>query len=246
MPHNNTEEMMYKVMTAIYDSGLPIGFKGSLVLKAFLRNAGFEDDLRTTKDIDANWSSSDFPTDQEVVNALQKAVDRTDLGLVVTMTRQYGEGRSAGFVFSNPETGMSVFSMDMDINRQPIPSTQMYEDSYFHFRGVLPSKMIADKVTVVSSDKVFRRVKDVIDLYYFSSVVDLDADKVMKTIEESGRELGDFNAFLHRKDELQHAYEKFRFGEDIYKPSFEEVYQTTHSYLSSLMPLEKDKGLMIG
>ena len=88
MSHNNTEEMMYKVMTAIYDSGLPIGFKGSLVLKAFLRNAGFEDDLRTTKDIDANWSSSDFPTDQEVVNALQKAVDRTDLGLVVTMTRQ--------------------------------------------------------------------------------------------------------------------------------------------------------------
>ena len=245
MLHNDTEEMMYKVMTAIYDSGLPIGFKGSLVLKAFLRNAGFEDDLRITKDIDANWSSSDFPSDQEVVNALQKAVNRTDLGLVVTMTRQYGEGISAGFVFSNSETGNSVFSMDMDINRQPIPSTQIYEDSSFHFRGVLPSRMIADKVTVVSSDKVFRRVKDVIDLYYFSSVVDLDADKVMKTIEESGRELGDFNAFLHRKDELQHAYDKFRLGKDVYKPPFDEVYQSVHSFLKELLPREKEHEMMI-
>lgn len=106
--------------------------------------------------------------------------------------------------------------------------------------------MIADKVAVVSSDRIFRRVKDIVDLYYLSSVFDLNPEEVKTNIELNGRQLGDFDAFLNRKDELQHAYEKFRFGEDIYKPSFEEVYQTTYSYLSSLMPLEKDKGLMIG
>jgi hypothetical protein len=30
------ELLMYKVMKAIYESGIPISFKGSMVLKAFL------------------------------------------------------------------------------------------------------------------------------------------------------------------------------------------------------------------
>jgi len=29
------EKLMYKVMKAIYESGIPISFKGSMVLKAF-------------------------------------------------------------------------------------------------------------------------------------------------------------------------------------------------------------------
>ena len=245
MIFNEEEQLMYKTIQAIYQSGIPITFKGSLVLKVFLTETGFADDTRHTSDIDANWDSSEFPSAEVLTDSLQKAIDKANLGLDVVMSRMYGEEKSAGFKLIDRESKGQLFSMDMDV-KGPVLNTTMYELSGIHFRGITPLQMLADKVTVVSSDKVFRRVKDVIDLYYFSSVVDLYADEVMKTIEESGRELGNFNAFLHRKDELQHAYEKFRFGEDIYKPSFEEVYQTTHSYLSSLMPLEKDKGLMIG
>lgn len=36
--------------------------------------------------------------------------------------------------------------------------------------------MIAGKVPVVSSDKVFRRIKDVVDLYYISRVFEFDKE----------------------------------------------------------------------
>ena len=53
------EKLMYTVMKAIYESGIPISFKGSMVLKACLMEAGFTDDTRHTVDIDANWYSDE-------------------------------------------------------------------------------------------------------------------------------------------------------------------------------------------
>lgn len=35
------EKLMYEVMKAIYDSGIPVNFKGSMVLKACLLEAGY-------------------------------------------------------------------------------------------------------------------------------------------------------------------------------------------------------------
>lgn len=48
------EKLMYSVMKAIYDSGIPISFKGSMVLKACLMEGGYTEDTRHTVDIDAN------------------------------------------------------------------------------------------------------------------------------------------------------------------------------------------------
>lgn len=48
------EKLMYDVMKAIYDSGIPVNFKGSMVLKACLMEAGYDDETRYTVDIDAN------------------------------------------------------------------------------------------------------------------------------------------------------------------------------------------------
>lgn len=48
------EKLMYAVMKAIYDSGIPMSFKGSMVLKACLLEAGFTEETRHTVDIDAN------------------------------------------------------------------------------------------------------------------------------------------------------------------------------------------------
>ena len=54
------EKLMYRVMKAIFDSGIPISFKGSMVLKACLLEAGYTEETRHTVDIDANWNS-DIP-----------------------------------------------------------------------------------------------------------------------------------------------------------------------------------------
>ena len=96
--------------------------------------------------------------------------------------------------------------------------------------------MLSDKVAAISTDKVIRRIKDVVDLYYISHVVPFDRAAVLETLRNSGRELENFSGFLHRSDELRHSYEKFRFAGDVNKPPFEEVYRNVKAYIKDVLP----------
>ncbi|MCR5783137.1 MAG: nucleotidyl transferase AbiEii/AbiGii toxin family protein [Clostridia bacterium] len=229
------EKLMYQVMKAVYDSGIPVNFKGSMVLKACLMEAGFDEDTRHTVDIDANWISNTPPSADQMVDSLQNAIRKSGIELDVSLYRMYGEGRSAGFELKDSVTGEIFFTMDIDVNR-PVPPTKIYEINGMRFIGVSPVQMIADKVAVVSTDKVFRRIKDVVDLYYISKVFAFDRAAVIQALEKSGRAMGDFNGFYNRSDDLQHSYEKFRFTGDVSKPSFENVYRTVKSYLKDVIP----------
>ena len=120
------EKLMYGVMKAVYDSGIPISFKGSMVLKACLMEAGYTEDTRHTFDIDANWHSDTPPTAEQMTSSLQTALDRNDLNLEIILFRMYGEGRSAGFKICDKSTGEELFTMDMDVNRHPV-KTKIYE-----------------------------------------------------------------------------------------------------------------------
>ncbi|MDD2361685.1 MAG: nucleotidyl transferase AbiEii/AbiGii toxin family protein [Oscillospiraceae bacterium] len=229
------EKLMYKVMKAIYDSGIPISFKGAMVLKACLMEAGYTENTRHTVDIDANWNSDTPPSGEQMIDSLQSALKKNGISLDVSIYRMYGEGRSAGFDLADKDTGEILFSMDIDVNR-PVTLTKIYEVDGLRFRGVSPSQMIADKVSAVSTDKVFRRIKDVVDLYYISKVFDFDKAEIMQTLSDSGRSLNTFNGFLHRTEELRHSYEKFRFAGDVSKLPFEEIYRAVKSYLKDVLP----------
>ena len=231
------EKLMYEVMKSIYDSGMPISFKGSMVLKACLIEAGYTEDIRHTFDIDANWYSDTAPTAEQMTSSLQKAIDRNDLNIDVKLSRMYGNGRSAGFRISDRSTGDELFTMDMDVNRPPM-QTKMYEVDGLSFSGASPASMISDKIVAVSSDKVFRRIKDVIDLYYISKVFSFDKNTFLRTIKISERTLGDFDGFVNRKSDLQHAYDKFRFFGDVKKVPFEDVYQSVSKYIKPLLTRE--------
>ena len=199
-------------------------------MKAFLLEAGYDDDTRHTVDIDANCNSNDSPSTEQIAESLQKAIDRSGIKLNVNVYRKYGEGRSAGFELIDPESEEILFTMDIDVNR-PQVMTRIYQISGIHFRGVAPSQMIADKVSVVSSDKVFRRIKDVVDLYYISRVFEFDRENILKILEQSGRVLGDFDGFINKTDELKHSYEKFRFVGGVNKPPFDKVYGAVKAFL---------------
>ena len=54
------EKRMYEVMKAIFDSGIPISFKGSMVLKACLLEAGYTEKTRHTVDIYMRWKGFGF------------------------------------------------------------------------------------------------------------------------------------------------------------------------------------------
>ena len=94
--------------------------------------------------------------------------------------------------------------------------------------------------SVISSEKAFRRIKDLIDLYYIAQVYSPDWHKVFQTIKDSERVLGSFDDFLNKPDELRHAYNKFRFDGDVSKPAFEDTYQTVKKYIEKVLPLSKD------
>ena len=234
---NSKEKLMYEVMKAIYEQSMPICFKGSMVLKACLLEAGYVEEVRHTVDIDANWNSDTPPSADTMISALQTAIDKAGIDAKVRIYRMYGEGRSAGFTFADRETDEELFLMDMDVNR-PIPDTQIYEIEGLRFRGVSPTQMIADKVTAISTEKVFRRIKDVVDLYYLSKVFCFNKAGVLQTLESNGRELDCFQGFLQRSQELRHAYDKFRLGGDVPKPPFDEVYHAVKAFIKDVLPEE--------
>lgn len=180
-------------MKAIYESGIHISFKGSMVLKACLMEAGFTDDTRHTVDIDANWSSDEWSSGEQVEESIQKALRNSSIDLNFRLYRMYGEGRSAGFELSEPASGEILFTMDIDVNR-PAVETKIYEVAEIRFRGSTLLPMLADKLSVISGDKVFRRVKDLIDLYYAAQVYTPDWQKVLQAVKDTGRTLGSFEA----------------------------------------------------
>ena len=230
------ESIMYEVMKAIYDSGIPVSFKGSMVLKACLIEAGYYEDTRHTVDIDANWNSESFPTTEQIAKSLQKAISRAQIELKVEAYREYGEGKSAGFELKDNASEEVLFTMDVDVNR-PAPLTKIYEVEGLSFKGAAPAQIIADKVSSVSTDKVFRRIKDVIDLYYLSKVFTYNSSEVMDILNKNGRTLSDFNGLLNRTDELKHSYEKFRFAGGVDKPAFEDVYKSVTDYIAGIISL---------
>jgi len=229
------ERLMYQVMKAICDSGIPIDFKGAMVLKACLDENGFTGDTRHTMDIDANWISDEPPTAEQMLASLSKALEQDSINLDVRLNRMYGTGRSAGFVFCQKGTGDAVFSMDMDVNR-PIAGSKMYTVEDFRFRGVIVWQILADKISAVSTDKVFRRIKDVVDLYYLSQCVPMDAKSVRGAMAKTGRNPESFEGFLLHRAELLHAYDKFRFGGGAEKPVFDTVYDAVKLYIKDFLP----------
>lgn len=233
------ERLMYNVMKAIYESGIPISFKGSMVLKVCLMEAGFTDDIRHTVDIDANWYSDDWPSGEQIEESIRKALRNSGIDLNVKLYRMYGEGRSAGFELSEPSSGEILFTMDIDVNR-PAVETIIYEVAEIRFRGSALLPMLADKLSVISCDKVFRRVKDLIDLYYAAQVYTPDWQKVLQALKDSGKTLGSFDSFLNKPDDLRHAYSKFRFDGDVFKPAFEDVYQTVRQFIAEVLPEKGD------
>lgn len=151
----------------------------------------------------------------------------------------YGEKRSAGFEFIERSGDEILFTMDIDVNK-PVPPTKIYEIEGLCVCGVSPSQMIADKIAAISSDKVFRRIKDVVDLYYISKVFEFNRIDVMRTLKNSERTLGDFQGFLRNVEDLRYSYEKFRFAGGVNKPAFEEVYHSVKAFLKDILPKQEN------
>ena len=104
-----------------------------------------------------------------------------------------------------------------------------YQIGKFNFYGQQIEKVIADKLYVVSGNKVFRRIKDVIDLYILSYIWRGSYIDLQNTIRQN-KNIGKFNEFVNDIEKLEHAYSKYKNKASKY--DFKIVYKRVMSFVN--------------
>jgi hypothetical protein len=221
------EKTMYRILGAISAMDAPIVFKGALITKLVLSENGFSSALRQTKDIDANWVG-EAPTMEGLENAVSQALDVLDGEYRAVATREYSEKQTAGISIVNTATEKEIVSMDIGI--KPVSGSRLYYYGEIGIKGVLPNEILADKISVLSGRYIFRRAKDMFDVYALAHCVRVVMSEIYDVQRMNGREFGAFSEFLLRRNDIEHAYARLKGIEG--KPDFDEVYAYLDKFLS--------------
>ena len=221
------EKLMYRVLGSISESDAPIVFKGALITKLVLAENGYNAIERYTKDIDANWTG-ETPSMEDLVDTINDALGDMREQFHAVAFREYEEKKSAGISIVRNGTDDEVVIMDISI--KPVMGSRVYKYGQLEIRGVLANEILADKISVLSKQVVFRRVKDIIDVYALAHCVSVRTQEIFEIYKENPhREIGAFTEFYMRRDDIEHAYNKL-FGIDG-KPPFDEVYKYLDKFL---------------
>jgi len=221
----DSEKLMYDVMGAIANGSVPIIYKGAMITKLILKENNFDAFARETQDIDASWAGANLPLMEQLTDMLNCSL--SGLGLSAVVKREYGEKMSAGFKIVDAKEDVKL---SIDIDMRAAMDSRTYQYGNVTFQGVTPDSVIGDKISVVSSDKVFRRAKDLIDLYALAHCVSVKTDSIRGIWERESRAIGNFDAFANRRDDLGHAYEKLRRVDK--KPEFDLLYGYLAKFLA--------------
>jgi hypothetical protein len=156
------ENIMYRILGKVSDTDAPIVFKGALITKLILAENGFTSLSRRTVDIDANWVG-EAPTMNDLVSAINKSLADFNGKLYAEATRNYGDKRSACIAIVDTETENRIITMDIDVKRAV--GERIYFNGEIAVRGVLANEILADKISVLSGKVIFRRAKDLLDVF---------------------------------------------------------------------------------
>ena len=147
--------------------------KGGSVLISKLIECGREDLYRLTSDLDIHCDKKEVWI--EFCNDIEDILNKNDRGYVYRITKRRSEIKglndSDSLTFSLEDHGKIVkFQMDMNIKSNTIitvdysPLLQMNTyDAY---------TMLSDKIVVVSSNKIYRRIKDLYDILVLASILE--------------------------------------------------------------------------
>lgn len=213
-------EFLYRVMEELSNAGVPIVFKGAMILNLAVRDNNPSKVERATRDIDGDWVG-EFPTMNEIESALQSAVKKIDISLSVRGIRVFNESKSAGFKIIN-ENGEKIASIDLSVRQNRFCKPYISYVNGISIKGASLSKMLSDKIYAISGENVCRRTKDVLDIYVMSFLTEVNKNELCQIWKESGRELGNFEAYKAKFPELKEAYDKMKGVKN--KPDFIKVY----------------------
>lgn len=220
------EKIMYKIMSSIYYEDIPLVFKGALITKLILLENININVYRETQDIDANWVD-EKPSMEYLNTCIDMAVKKVNNTYSSIIIRDYSDKQSAGLKIIN-ENKNEILKIDIKIS--PIKDTHIYYLGDLTFKGVKVNQILCDKISSISSDKIFRRIKDIVDIYALSQCIDTNINEILKIAKETNRNILNFEAFINRKSDVEYAYNKLRGIEN--KPEFEELYLQVCKFLN--------------
>jgi len=131
------------------------------------------------------------------------------------------ESKTAGLEFFDQQ-GKKLFMMDINMD-----AVTNYGEGVI--KGVGVDDILADKISVLSSKRIFRRAKDLVDVYAFSDCTETTTCRLIEIMNRKGRVLDDYDEFINRKSNLEHAYNRLRNVEG--KPDFSGVYKQLETFL---------------
>ena len=120
-----------------------------------------------------------------------------------------------------------ITKIDLDIKDNPFYIICNINDVDIKYSSL--EKMMADKIFVLSNTHIFRRIKDILDVYLIISNCNIDIEKVKEILKYDKRELEDFSTLLSNKQLVKESYDKLIGVKN--KPDFEKVWNTTIKYL---------------
>ena len=229
------EELMYAILNNISSTDLPIVFKGALITKLILSNNGFEDVSRSTEDIDGNWIG-EAPSMESLVDGINRSLGGLSTRYYAKAYRQYDVKKSAGIYILDRNLNKNVLKMDISI--KPVFGDKVYRIGDMSIRGVIADEILADKLCVLSGKYIFRRAKDIIDVYALSNCVDVNTASIFDICKLKGNEIKAFDEFYNRWHDVEHAYNKLRGV--LGKPEFCDTYSHLDTFIKPFANKNRD------
>ena len=228
------EHLMYQVIGGLSGVDAPLVFKGALITKLILKENSYAELEKPTNDIDANWIGEP-PTMVELTEVINRSLIQFGGAIYAEPERTYAPGKSAGIRLIDADSGVKIISMDITI--KPVIGHRIYHYGEIAIRGVLPDAVLCDKISVLSGERIFRRAKDVLDVYALANCLEISTADIYSALEKAERALGTFDSFLTRRADLEHAYGKMR--GIIGKPEFSSVYSYLEKFLEPFITNDK-------
>ncbi len=169
---------LYNVMEELSKAGVPIVFKGAMILNLVIKNHNPSKVERVTRDIDGDWIG-EKPTMEEMESALQGAVKKVDSSLDIQISRVYSERKSAGFRIVNGY-GEKIASIDLSVRENRFCKPYISYVNGVFINGASLTKMLSDKIYAISGERVCMRMKDVLDIYVMSFITEINTDELQR------------------------------------------------------------------
>ena len=232
------EEVIYDFLDSVNNIKDLFVLKGCYALKYHIKDLN---KFRNTKDIDFHcFSKNDWITFIESFETIASSNSKLGLKYVLVKRRGFDKNPNSDRLTINVEKNIEVietFTIDMNIGG--IVDFDVLDNGlrYYSLASIL-----ADKLHVLQSIKIFRRIKDFIDIYCIATSFDFNGRYLCSTIKDrfryTGREFVPSNDLFYNNKEniamMRHAYEKYS-GDIKFRIDFNQALGVVKSFSDYLL-----------